>query len=291
MNLPSDASLPFFAYGLFKPGQLGYLWLRGFTIRSEKGCSMRGSLRIRDGLPIVVPGASGEVPGALLHFQPGSGHSAYQSIVEIEPDTQYVWEVRPVRNTTGESVRANILVGKDPLNGSQPLEEPDWDGKQDPLFTAALDVVEETVAENKADFEWNDLKPLFRLQMAYLLLWSAIERYVSLRYSLAGSEISQKVYRMALEPTFRHALGKVVRKRRRVFGTDDPGTWRTLDPMDPDRALKYYYKVRCNVTHRGKSLPRDFDTLVKSIEELTFIFREVLRAAFEEAAGVYDCER
>lgn len=93
---------------------------------------------------------------------------------------------------------ANVLVGRYPKKDSCACEDAEWYGWNDPLFTAALDVVEETLESQ--NFEWN-LKPLFRLQMAYLLLWSSIERYVSLRYHL-GDRVTEKVGHLANEAAF-----------------------------------------------------------------------------------------
>ena len=47
------------------------------------------------------------------------------------------------------------------------------DGRNEPLFGPALDVVRETLDLNRK-FEW-DLKPMFRLQMAYTLLWMQLK--------------------------------------------------------------------------------------------------------------------
>ena len=52
METPSDSNLPFFAYGLFRPGQLGYLRLKPHVGRVESGWSLHGNLLDRDGLPI-----------------------------------------------------------------------------------------------------------------------------------------------------------------------------------------------------------------------------------------------
>ena len=107
----------------------------------------------------------------------------------MEPDRHYRWHQAPVEGTP-----ANVLVGRSPEKGSVPCEDGEWNGWDDPLFTAALNVVEETLRSQT--FDWN-LKPLFRLQMAYLLLWSSIERYVSLRYHL-GDRVTEKVGQLAL---------------------------------------------------------------------------------------------
>lgn len=202
MDRPSDVTLPFFAYGIFRPGQLGFLQLKDLVDTMIQASRIRGTLLLRDGLPIVDPRGTGSVKGVLLHFHCESAAEAYRRIAAIEPGKHYRWV-----ETQAQGAPANVLVGREPGKGSVPYEGKEWDVWNDPLFTSALEVVEETLSSNQ-EFEWN-LKPLFRLQMAYLLLWSAIERYVSLRYHL-GNKVTEKVKHLASEEAFRESLKKHV---------------------------------------------------------------------------------
>jgi hypothetical protein len=160
---PVQIGLPFFAYGIFQPGQLGYHRLRELVQEARRACRIRGSLRIRDGLPLIDPDGSGEVAGTILVFKPEGTAEAYKRIGDIEPDKHYRWDQRDA-----QGIQVNVLVGRSPKKGSVEADQ-EWDGRSDPLFTSALEVIEESLISN-SHFEW-DLKPLFRLQMAYLLLW------------------------------------------------------------------------------------------------------------------------
>jgi len=250
---------------------LAFFQIRDFVDKVDESVEVEGSLWIRDGLPIFDPNGDWNVRGALLTFTPSVAARAYARISEMEPETQYRWHQIEVKG-----VASNVLAGRSPTKGSERFDRIDWDGWSDPLFTSALEVVEETLVTSQ-EFSW-DLKPLFRLQMAYLLLWTSIERYLSLRYSL-GEEVMKRVNRLAEEPSFRQGLRDHVAERRSVQRADRPGTKVTLDPDVPDKALWYYYQVRSNITHRGKGVVRDFELLRKSIGELLPIFREVLRVA------------
>jgi hypothetical protein len=176
MNHPTDTERPFFAYGLFRPGQLAFFQLRELVSSITDPTQVKGSLLLRDGLPIMDQRGQGGVNGSLIIFLPGRAAEAYARISAMEPGKHYRWHETEVDGTS-----ANVLIGLYPQKGSVPCEDAEWNGWHDPLFTAALEVVEETLESQ--NFDW-DLKPLFRLQMAYLLLWSSIERYVSLRYHL-----------------------------------------------------------------------------------------------------------
>jgi hypothetical protein len=279
MILPSQVDLPFFSYGLFRPGQIGFGRLRPFVASPEAGWHVKGSLLVRDGLPVLDKGNE-EVQGVLIRFRDGVEQAAYEIISGIEPDKLYRWETRDVHKAD-ETVKVNLLVGKKPRRGSHPLEEAEWDGRNEPLFASALEVVQETLEQNRK-FDW-DLKPLFRLQMAYLLLWTAIERFASFKYHL-GRRVKAKISHLASEPAFISGLGQIVKGKREVISTDDPGTKDTLDPTNPAKALDYYYQVRSNIVHRGKTAIRDHEILVTSLEELSELFRSVLHDEFDSSA-------
>jgi hypothetical protein len=274
MERPKNMDLPFFAYGLFKPGQLAYFQLRELVSHVSEPAQVAGSLLLRDGLPIIDPTGHGCVNGALIRFHPERAGEAYDRISAMEPDKHYRWDEASV-----DGISSNVLFGRSPRKGSVPCETAEWNGWDDPLFKAGLDVVEETLVSD--DFEW-DLKPLFRLQMAYLLLWSAIERYVSLRYHL-GDKVSEKVRQLAQEQAFADGLLNHNVEKREVYRADQPSERLVLDPQSPTKALNYYYQIRSNITHRGKGNVRDHERVNKSLKELLAIFRDILKAAEHDA--------
>ena len=277
MELPRETDLPFFAYGLFRRGQLGFLRLRDFVERAEEG-HVKGLVMERDGLPILDSESQSAADGSLFWFKQGLTEAAYKSIAELEPDAQYKWAMGGVR-VGRQAIRANVLVGRRPQNGSVLLDEA-WDGRTDPLFKVGLDVVRETL-NNAAESGW-PLRPLFRLQMAYLLLWAAIERYATLRHRIGGNPTA-RIMEVAKEQSFGSALKQVVAtqdERRQVFRADDP---KESYGLDPDESMKFYYQIRNNAAHRGKAAFDDVDLVHTALGQLLTILEEVLSAAFDEA--------
>jgi hypothetical protein len=272
MEIPENPILPFFAYGVFKPGELAFLQIKGFVNSCSRG-AIQGTLLMRDGLPILsLEERQGDVVGSLIQFRAEAGKDAYRHIAALEPDNQYQWKTVVV-----DDCKANCLVGRSPSKGSawSPYE---WSGRKDPLFNEALEVVTETLEKN-IHFG-DDLKPLFRLEMAYLLLWTCIERYASLRYHL-GDKATKKVMNLAQEPAFGKALAKYVSEKRTVQRADKPTEQCVLIADNPSKAMSYYYQLRSNLVHRGKGVSDDHDRLEKSLRELLAIFKETLVAGFE----------
>jgi len=278
--MPADVSLPFFAYGIFKPGQLGFLVVRDAVDRREEG-SIRGELRERDGLAILDAEGSDSVPGYLLTFAGHASTGAYEHIATIEPEHQYRWAIESVA-TLGGSRRANVLIARSPRRGSTALDR-EWDGRQDPLFTTALMVVEDVVESWRGKAQHpEDMEPFFHLQMAYLLLWSALERYTAFRYGLGG-EVWQRVRRIAEEPAFHEGLQKHVRQPEELFSAQSPKDKVRLDIADPEASVDYLYQMRSNIAHRGKGVGRDVDRVLRALDVLVPTFRLMLESAFKEA--------
>jgi hypothetical protein len=280
MDLPENTLLPMFAYGVFQPGDLGFLRVKEYVTRVDSG-TVAGKLMIRDGLPLLALEDGAEVHGAVLWFRQEAAGRAYYRIIELEPDKQYEWRTVRARTTSNDRLDVNTLLGCDIANGTVPFDNGQWRGRDDPFFHDAFDVVDETLRDDGSPAP-TDLRRLFRVQMGYLLLWSILERYAALRYHLGGKSAG-KVDHIATEPAFIEGLKQHVRESREVYRADDPGKRYKLNPDSPKSALNYYYQVRSNATHRGKASAQDFWHLRSSSSELLAIARQVVNVAFEEA--------
>ena len=273
MELP-NTNLPFFAYGLFKPGELCFFRIRDF-VKSYDKAEVNGRLKERDGIPLLDEGNS-EIEGYLIYFKNGKEMKAYRRIIKIEPGKVYRWVVIDFEN--GES--ANVLFGRRSDTGSSELEDlTSWSGKNDPFFKEALDEVEEIYDKDKSKEHADDYRDLFRLQMAYMLLWSSIERYAGFRYHFK-KDATKKVKQIAEETCFAKILKKNVKRKDDIFGAADLEAYR-LDPKYPEKSIDYYYQVRSNVVHRGKTVVKDFHILRSALGELLPIFRELLEEAWK----------
>lgn len=276
MNLPKRTDLPFFAYGTFKPGQLCFARIRQF-VSGRAEAAIPGSLKERDGIPLFVadPKSKNLIKGVVLNFIPEKKIDAYHRIIEIEPDEVYLWK----ELTTEAGIVVNTFVGKRETRGSSDLEHFDqWDGRSDPFFTTALEEIHIIIDENPTFH--HDCRSLFRLQMAYSLLWSAIERYVSLKYSLAENPM-KNIIRISEENEFKESLNRNVGEKMYIYNSKNLDR-EVLDSCFPEKSIKYYYQVRSNSLHRGKAIYRDFDTVRSSLIELLKIFEDLLDKAFSE---------
>lgn len=274
---PKNTDLPFFAYGIFKPHQIAYSRIENH-VRKYFEYEIDYDMLIRDGVPLIVPqkGKSyAKTKGHLIYFKEDHSKQAYETISKTEYEKLYKWEEIYV----DENNKANVLMGANPKMGSSHIEgrTGEYDGRKDPYFKEAIEVVEnELNDENK---HWANIHDFFKLQMSYLLLWTAIERYISLKYNCP--EIWQKWKALAKEDIFKESLKKHVKENRKVYSAKDLREY-TLRPENPFHAINYYYTIRCNVAHRGKALLSDDHMLRQSLKELLNIFKEVLDDTFDE---------
>lgn len=65
---PDDPNLPFFAYGAFRQGELAFLRIKPFVRDLDTRAIVLGTLRVRDGLLLLSPDGTANVPGHLVTF-------------------------------------------------------------------------------------------------------------------------------------------------------------------------------------------------------------------------------
>src|SRR3972149_3173857 len=107
MDLPEYSLLPFFAYGLFKPGELGFIRLRPYVTAIPKDAEVECTILIRDGLPLLTAAPQHKSYGSVLEFEPAKAGRAYFRIVELEPDRLYCWDTITAHTFAGDSIRCN----------------------------------------------------------------------------------------------------------------------------------------------------------------------------------------
>lgn len=267
MTTEINLNLPFFSYGFFRPGEISFLGIKDY-VSSAEPIKIKGDLVLRDGVTLYKDSTNQVVDGYLITFTPELASEAYSFINSLEPKKLFKWEVKK----TLEGISFNILYGIKPDRGSDDIREANWKTIwEDPFFTSALEVLEEFPNEN---FD-RSLKPLFKLQMKYMLLWTILERFSFLRYSLGGGAATRNRL-LADNQYFKEALSIYFKSERFVFSSEDPEDKTTLSINNPKKSLEYYYQVRCNITHRGKSVYKDHDTVRDSFNELFNITKHIL---------------
>jgi hypothetical protein len=289
MEKPNNIKLTFFAYGLFKPNEPAYNQINKFVENISESMSISNShLWIRDGLPIINCQSGGQVVGYEITFREENHEDAYNAIskfVSIGDIRLYEWDLLNLVDDEGNIFKSmNILTWQKPPQFSTDDIIEEWSAKYDPMFTVAMKIIKGKI-DNHAQglfvgkpFEWDRF---FELQMAYLLLWTAIERYCAFAYGPFLSS-GEKRRALAVSEPFQEALIKVLKGSDHlkrvcvIYDSQDPEKWKRLNAYRPIDSINYYYFVRCNLAHRGKSEFRDGEIIRLSLIELFKIFQIVL---------------
>lgn len=276
MNLPENTSLPFFAYGIFKKGQISYFTIRDHVENIKVGTKTKGLLLIRDGIPLIdLSINSSYVTGDLICFKENEAVSAYENIAALEPDSQYKWGT--IETELGS---ANILEGRCLDKGASLADDSIWNSWDDILLTVSFEIIDEVLAEN---FREPTGKQFLKLQMAYLLLWSAIERYSALRYKIGNLDVMAKVRLIANERAFIDGLRLYGISDRREIHNSALKNKASLNIDDPKKSIDYFYQIRSNIAHRGKAVIDDAKIVRNALKQLSAIFKAVIESAKNDA--------
>lgn len=275
-------------YGSLKPDELAHHQIARHVIEHSEARLEGFAVRTRDGLPIVMEARRESVSGALLRFD--ENESAYETVSDYESGDLYRWEVLDVQ-VREKTEEANVLVPRSPNRGSDDHEFGDqWSSALDPVLGFGLAVVSQ-LAEEAHDAPpsalgetWDFARSFFRMQAAYLLAWSVTERYSALLFG-SGQEPGERVQRLESWPTFEGAIqGAGVRTERRVVDSRDPSKSVTIHG-DGQKAWTYWYRVRSNLSHRGKGANRDADIVRESLVDLHDVLRLMLK---RDVPGIED---
>ncbi|MEU8337887.1 hypothetical protein [Micromonospora sp. WMMA1976] len=270
---PQDQDLPLFVYGSLKPGELAFGLIKPFVDYGRLvEATAAGVIRLRDGLPLLDSLAAGRVRGFLLFFRAGKADEAWSLVTDFEPGTQYSWETTEAVTDDGRRVAANVLAGTKLQRGvsGDPLLE--WSARHDPVLGEGLAEVRRLVWESapngvQAQPDGPDFwRQFFRLQASYLLLWSVVERYTALRYGPARDPWP-RVCLLDEDLAFQAALETVTAKPDSVVDSRKP-TEKFALKADFTGGARYYYQIRSNLSHRGKSAFRDARLVLKAVVEL-----------------------
>ena len=284
LGLKTD--LPFFTYGIFRPGEIPFLIIQD-QVKDIIPLTIKGYLKIRDGIHIYEDHDNKDVHGYLIYFKDGQNEEAYENIAQFESDKIYEWTTKQYGLYT-----FNMLKGIKSNVGSESyietinfLRVEDYKTTNDPYFKDAIGILNSWLLKTKENnikrghHEWTE--EFFEYQARYLFLWTIIERLAYLRYG-QGDSISANLKQLESSKYYQEHYIKTEIKEKKVISTESPDKKVRLQPNKPKNSLNFYYQVRCNLTHRGKGAEKDLEIISESFDELLHIFTGVIAGINKE---------
>ncbi len=179
-------------------------------------------------------------------------------------------------------MRVNVLQGRHPDRGIADEWFTSWSADADPLLRHGLHTVRRMAldhavpgfpslpGDNPALWE-----RFFGLQSAYLLLWSAVERYAGIACSPSDEPLA-RVYRLGDDQSFREAvIAAGVSPRAKAADARDPARSRRIRE-DGSGAMYAWESVRATLGHPGRTAFADGTLLRRSLVELHDTLRLLL---------------
>ena len=267
---------PFFAYGIFQKGQLAYSKINDFVDYVEPA-DVNREMHIRDGVPVIKNEYSDYISkGEMIYFLDDGKFDAYNVISDTQLGNVYKWDTIDIGDET-----FNILVTEDLdgtfLNVYKNGHYKDYfDGSEDLFFSK----VSEFIHNELEEIDYDDDCTIFRIQMYYMLLWSAIERYCVLKYDVSHSQQGY-LNDLSRDEIFQEALEAVNPKNRDGIYSARNATELYFNKSRPNYIVNYYYTIRSNVAHRGKEPENNFEALIDSLNDMLDIFDYVIEKTFD----------
>jgi hypothetical protein len=177
----------------------------------------------------------GHVSGYLCWFEPASRDKAWETVTGFEPGTQYKYDLVAV-SLGDEQAQANALLGRQLGRGIAPESADRWSAVSDPLFVEGLaEVLTMTIETAPVGVAAQPDRPelwtqFFRLQAAYLLLWSVVERYTALRYGPV-LETGERIRRLGGDTAFQAAVVEAGAVQDLVYDSRNPANKDELKPF------------------------------------------------------------
>jgi hypothetical protein len=284
---PPRLDLPMFDYGLVKRGQPAFDLVEGLVARADRALVDSAGLRIRDGLPLLDPDGAGGVEGDLLTFASGREKDAYAQVCEIAPRQHYRWDMTEMR-VDGRPGRVNVLRGRHPDRGTPDEWFSSWSSTDDPLLRFGLVSVREAALAHVAgpipqpgrERDGDGREPwarFYAMRAAYLLLWSAVERFTALAYGPVQSALD-RTWRLGDDPRFKECVVAAgVAPSAKTADSRDPTRSRRIRE-DGSGAMFSWDAARNLVAHPGRTAFADAVLLRRSFVDLHDTFRLLLLA-------------
>lgn len=279
LNPPLNHKLPFLAYGSFKPGELRFNLIKQFVVET-KPTKVYGLMKEKDGVPIFYTTKTKsyawfDYAAYEIHFKKGQEQQAYQIISENEPNTYYTWV-----NFQG----ANILEGKSRLRGLEEFMDQTWSFKHDPYFSQGLLACKEIRKGSRSKMPelHQEYFDFFCNQSAFMLLWTIIERFCTLKYGNISP--NEKLKSLYTDPEIKwDFVYDIVKRNDSIVRSDREKDQLKLNSASSiKKILEYYYGLRSNMVHRGKNVFGDINRISDAFDELYQLVEAIIKIHWGE---------
>ena len=190
-------------------------------------------------------------------------------------------------------MRVNVLQGRHPERGVADEWFTSWSADADPLLRYGLHAVRRAALDHAvtafpslpgdSPALW---ERFYGLQSAYLLLWSAVERYAAIACSPSDEPLA-RVYRLGDDQSFKESVVAAgVAPLAKTADARDPGRSRRIRE-DGSGAMYAWESVRATLGHPGRTAFVEGTVLRRSLVELHDTLRLLLLSRLPGVADTW----
>ena len=272
-----------FVYGTLKEGEIAFNQIKNMVAKVSPAKLIDYQIGIEDNLPKIFEQKGSLVNGELI--QPKESHSEkfFKTVQDYEGSLYYKVPVQV--EIAGSAIDTSTYVAYgEPGRGFTKLEESAWYSRKYPYFSEYFPMLFEQIKilgneSHLNDSDGNYWKYMDKLQGHYLNLIIFLENYSLLVFGSSRSLGPNGRLTMLGETkewllAFHRVENKIGIMPQEVSVARSPS--QKFNNSDAQTAIKFFYQIRNNISHQGKSSPADLDIIYNALKDLSLIIRELL---------------
>jgi gamma-glutamylcyclotransferase (GGCT)/AIG2-like uncharacterized protein YtfP len=284
--------MPFFVYGTLKHDELGHRQIVDVVSRHQAVELPGFDLFVRDGLPGILPNPGAVITGELIFAADGAWGELNDRIREFEPDGEReLYKRATVPLASGQEALTHLFRRE--LRGHPDYWQRDrWTIADDPLLRYGFPEIlrRVLVSAPQAERQIDSGQPEFWTSYLpalgdFLTLTGVLERCATL--ALGPGDPTRNIVSFSKLPEARRAAAMAPPPMaREVYSSRDLA----LKTFRVETAWTFWYQVRSNAVHRGKSSFRDAPLVASSARGLAVALFEFLSSEVDGLSEAWQRE-
>ena len=272
-----------FVYGTLKEGEIAFNQIENMVAKVFPTKLIDYQIGIEDNLPKIFKDNGSLVKGELIQPKENRLEIFFKAVHDYEGSLYSKAPVQVEIDGSAIDTFTYVADGK-PGRGFIKLEESAWYSRKYPYFSEYFPVLYKQIKllgneSHPNDSSRNNWTYMDTLQGHYLKLTSFLENYSLLVFGSSRSlgpngRINMlgrtKEWALAFHRV-ENQIGIIPQEVR-----DARSTSKILENSTPENAIKFFYQIRNNISHQGKSAPADLDIIYNALKDLSEIMKELL---------------
>lgn len=272
-----------FVYGTLKEKEIAFNQIANMVAKVTPSKLLNYQIGIEDNLPKIFKQAGFFVNGELIQPKISKSENFFKTVNDYEGSRYYRVPVRvEVAGSTFDT--STYVAHGEPGRGFTRLEDSTWYSRKHEYFSKHFPILFENIKLLGNELHLNDSSGNYwnymnKLQGEYLTLISFLENYCLLVFGSSrtlGPNGRMKMLGKTKEWSlaFRQVEHQIGIIPQEVSDARSPSI--KYDNSSSEKAIKFFYQIRNNISHQGKSSPADLDIIYNALKDLSLIMRELL---------------